>query len=518
LPRRATRRESGAAHDGGSGDGAAVALRGITKHFGETVANDGVDFTLRPGTIHALLGENGAGKTTLMRILYGLARPDAGEILVRGRRVEIRSPKDAIAAGLGMVTQHFSLVAPMTVAENVALGDEGGFRLDRRAAHAKVAEASERAGIAVDPGARVSSLSVGEQQRVEIVKALSRDADVLILDEPTAVLVPQQVEALFGALRRLREQGLAVVFISHKLREVVAISDEVTVLRRGRVVATTATGETDERELGRMMVGRPTAGVARAGDAAVRDVVLSVERLSATDSLGLAAVRDVSFEVRGGEILGVAGVSGNGQTELAEALSGMRAPAGGRITVAGRDVTAAAPAEVTAAGVGRIPENRRASIVGDLSVAYNLVLEELDAYRRGPLLDEGRIRARADELIARFDIRARATDAVGTLSGGNIQKVLLARVLAREPKVLVVAQPTQGLDVGATEYVHSQLLAQRAAGAAVLLVSEDLEELLALSDRLVVMYEGELVGRFDRGEVDVERLGLLMAGLREDAA
>jgi simple sugar transport system ATP-binding protein len=497
----------------GAGSGA-VLMRGIVKQFGDVVANDGIDFTLRPGTIHALLGENGAGKTTLMRILYGLARADDGEILVGGEHVDVRSPKDAIRAGIGMVTQHFSLVAPMTVAENVALGDEGGFRLDPRTARAKVEEASERAGIAVNATARVDSLSVGEQQRVEIVKALSRDARVLILDEPTAVLVPQQVDALFGALRRLREQGLAVVFISHKLREVVAISDEVTVLRRGRVVGTVATGETDERELGRMMVGRPMAGIARTDQARPADVALRVEGVSATGTLGLPAVRDVSFDVHGGEILGVAGVSGNGQTELAEVLSGMRSPTAGRVTVTGRDVTGATPGEVTAAGVGRIPENRRASVVGELSVAYNLVLEELDAFRRGPMLDDRRIRERAEELIARFDIRARASDPVGTLSGGNIQKVLLARVLARQPRVLVVAQPTQGLDVGATEYVHSQLLAQREAGAGVLLVSEDLEELLALSDRLVVMYEGELVGEFVRAGVDVEQVGLLMAGLR----
>jgi general nucleoside transport system ATP-binding protein len=329
------------------------------------------------------------------------------------------------------------------------------------------------------------------------------------------VLVPQQVESLFAALRRLREEGLAVVFISHKLREVMEISDEVTVLRQGRVAGTVAAGETGERELGRMMIGRPLGGIARSSERGGGEVVLRVEGLSAAGALGLPAVRDVSFEVRAGEILGVAGVSGNGQTELAEVLSGMLAPSDGRVTVAGRDVTGATPAEVTAAGVGRIPENRRASVVGELSVAYNLVLEELDAYRRGPMLDERRIRERAEELIARFDIRARASDPVGTLSGGNIQKVLLARVLAREPRVLVVAQPTQGLDVGAAEYVHSQLLAQRAAGAGVLLVSEDLEELLALSDRLVVMYEGELVGSFDRGDVDVERLGLLMAGLKD---
>jgi ABC-type uncharacterized transport system ATPase subunit len=490
-------------------------MRGIVKRFGDTVANDGVDFTLERGTIHALLGENGAGKTTLMRILYGLAAPDAGVILVGGERAEIRSPADAIRAGIGMVTQHFSLVAPMTVAENVVLGDEGGFRLDLRAARARVAEAGKRVGIAVRPDARVGALSVGERQRVEIVKALSRDCRVLVLDEPTAVLVPQQVDALFAALRLLREQGLAVVFISHKLREVMEISDEVTVLRQGRAAGTVATRDTDERELGRMMIGRPMAGLARSAERGGGEIVLRVDRLSARDALGLPAVREVTLEVRAGEILGVAGVSGNGQTELAEVLSGMRPPDAGTVTVAGRDVTGASPSRMTAAGVGRIPEDRQASVVRDLSVAYNLVLEDLDAYRNGPLLDERRIRATAERLIERFQIKARPADPVATLSGGNVQKVLLARVLAREPRALVVSQPTHGLDVGATEYVRAQLLAQRAAGAAVLLVSEDLEELLALADRLVVMYEGEIVGRFDEVDVDVDRLGLLMAGMRD---
>jgi general nucleoside transport system ATP-binding protein len=490
-------------------------MRGIVKRFGDVVANDGIDFTLERGTIHALLGENGAGKTTLMRVLYGLAAPDAGETFVAGQRVEIRSPADAIAAGVGMVTQHFSLVAPMTVAENVVLGHEGGFRLDLRAARTKVAEACERIGVTVHPNARVGALSVGERQRVEIVKALSRECRILILDEPTAVLVPQQVEALFGALRRLREQGLAVVFITHKLREVMEISDEVTVLRQGQVAGLVATASTDERELGRMMVGRPMTDIPTVHDRSSGSVVLRVERVSATGTLGLAAVRDVSLDVRAGEILGIAGVSGNGQTELAEVLSGMRAPTGGTVTVGGTDVTGATPAAMNAAGVGRIPEDRQASLVRDLSVAYNLVLEDLSAYQRGPVLDERRIRETAEELIGRFEIRARPADSVASLSGGNVQKVLLARVLSREPKLIVVAQPTQGLDVGATQYVRSQLMAQRAAGAAVLLVSEDLEELLALADRLVVMYEGEIVGRFDRADVDVDRLGLLMAGMGE---
>jgi simple sugar transport system ATP-binding protein len=493
-------------------------MRGIVKRFGDVVANDGVDLTLEPGTIHALLGENGAGKTTLMRILYGLAAADAGEIHVDGRPAQIRSPRDAIHAGIGMVTQHFSLVAPMTVAENIALGDEGGFRLDLAAARARVGAASERVGIAVAPERRVRDLSIGERQRVEIVKALARNCRVLVLDEPTAVLVPQQVDALLGALRRLRDEGLAIVFISHKLREVMEISDEVTVLRHGAVAGTLATPDTDERELGRLMIGRPMTNIARgARTAAGASALLRVERLSADGTLGLPAVRDVSFDVHGGEILGIAGVSGNGQTELAEVLSGMRSPAGGTVIVDGADVTGARPEAVTAAGVGRIPEDRRASVVGELSVAYNLVLEDLAAYRRGSMLDERLIRKTAERLIERFGIKARASDPVGTLSGGNIQKVLLARVLAREPKVLVVAQPTQGLDVGAAEYVRSQLLAQREAGAAVLLISDELEELLTLADRLIVMYEGEIVGRFDDPDVDVEQLGLLMAGLRDAA-
>jgi len=474
-------------------------MRGIVKTFGDVVANDGVDFTLAPGTIHALLGENGAGKTTLMRVLYGLTTPDDGEIRVGGWRADIRAPKDAIRLGIGMVTQHFSLVAPMTVAENVVLGAEGGFLLDLAEARRRVAQASERVGIAVEPDARIIDLSVGEQQRVEIVKALSREARVLILDEPTAVLVPQQVEALFDALRRLREDGLAVVFISHKLREVMAISDAVTVLRRGKVVGTVATRDTDQRELARMMVGELAERAPQPQAGAPGTPVLRVEGLSANDFLGLPAVKDVSFEVRAGEILGVAGVSGNGQTELAEVLSGMRPASSGRMTVDG--------------ALGRIPEDRRASLVGDMSVAYNLVLDHLDDYRHGPMLDERSLRRRADELIQRFDIRARPNDPVASLSGGNMQKVILARVLARAPRALVVAQPTQGLDVGATEYVRAQLVAQREAGAGILLISEDLEELLALSDRLVVMYEGELVGEFDRAEADVEEIGALMAGL-----
>ncbi len=492
---------------------AAVSLRGITKRFGDLVANDGVTFDVRPGEVHALLGENGAGKTTLMRILYGLTSPDSGSIEVRGRPMHIGSPRDAIAAGIGMVTQHFSLVAPMTVAENLALGRVHGPRLDRAAMRAVVERVSVTADLPVDPDARIADLSVGQQQRVEVLKALSRDCRVLILDEPTAVLVPQEVDALFATLRRLVADGLGVVFISHKLGEVRAISDRVSVLRRGRMVGT-APGGTDERELARMMVGRPTFGIERAPmtEDAPRQVVLRVDGVSAHGSRGLPALQDIDLEIAAGEVVGVAGVSGNGQTELVEVLSGMRPPTTGRVMVMGRDVTGSGPAAMMAAGVGRIPEDRRASLVMDLSVALNLILERIDDFRGPGGLDQRRIERHARELIERYQIRATPRDPVRTLSGGNIQKVLLARVLEHDPRVVVVAQPTRGLDVGASEYVRATLLGRARAGAGVLLVSEDLDELLAVADRLVVMYEGRIVGAMTTADADTDRLGLLMAG------
>jgi ABC-type uncharacterized transport system ATPase subunit len=494
-------------------DAPALELRGITKRFGPLVANDGIDFDVRRGEVHALLGENGAGKTTVMRIAYGLTHLDAGQIRVDGQVQAIRSPRDAIRAGIGMVTQHFALVRPMTVAENLALGRSRGMRLDLDEARRRGADASERFGIRVDPAARVDELAVGQQQRVEILKALSRDCRILILDEPTAVLVPDEVNALFATLRSLVADGMSVIFISHKLAEVRAISDRVSVLRRGKLVGSVP-GATDERELAGMMVGRPTFGVERPAEGAAPpgSPILRIRDLNANGPHGLPALSEVTLAVAGGEILGVAGVSGNGQTELVELLSGMREPTGGSIAVDGVELAGGDPTRMVRARVGRIPEDRHASLIGDLSVAYNLVLEHLDDFRRGGRIDEHRVHEHALDLIDRFDIRARPNDPVATLSGGNIQKVLLARVLSRDPRLLVVSQPTRGLDVGATEYVRSQLLARRAEGAAIVLVSEDLDELLALSDRLIVLYEGRVVGEMGAREAGPEQLGMLMAG------
>ena len=491
----------------------AVQMRGITKRFGQLVANDRIDFDLEHGEVHALLGENGAGKTTLMRILYGLYHTDQGEIIVNGSPVHISSPKDAIAKGIGMVSQHFTLVRSLIVAENIVLGYNRDLSLNPTTIQESVKEASERYGIDVDPGALVRHLSVGECQRVEVLKALYRNAKILIMDEPTAVLVPQEVDVLFKTLERLCSEGLSIIFISHKLNEVMKISDRITVLRDGKKIGTVKRQDTNEHELARMMVGRETFGVCREEGAQSSSAsLLSLENVSALDKKGLNALRNVSLQVREGEILGIAGVSGNGQSELGRVLAGTLKPTQGKITLGDQDLTGANPAQFTHAGVGRIPEDRYTGLIGELDVAENLALEHLEDFTKNGMLDKKRLREEAQRLIIEFQIKALPTDRCRTLSGGNMQKVILARMLSRKPRLVVANQPTRGLDIGATDFVHKRLLEERARGAAVLLISEDLEEVIALSDRIAVMYEGCIVGRFLCHEVVREKLGLLMAG------
>jgi general nucleoside transport system ATP-binding protein len=492
-------------------------LRGITKRFGPLVANDRIDLSVAPGQVHALLGENGAGKTTLMNVLYGLLQPDEGEILLDGKAVRFHTPKDAIAAGIGMVHQHFMLVPVFTVAENVTLGIEETRRsglLDRRRTRKDVRELSHRYGLEIDPDALVEHLPVGIQQRVEIVKALVRNATVLILDEPTAVLTPAETEDLFRIIRQLKDGGTSVVFISHKLKEVQAIADTITVLRRGAVVGERPPSATED-ELASLMVGRNVQLQVSKQAATPGDVVLDVSELTVADETGRVWVNGISFAVRAGEILGVAGVQGNGQTELCEALMGLRPTAAGRVTLDGHDLTHATPAQRLRAGIAYVPEDRQEDgLIGDFSVADNMVL---DAYNQRPFasglnLNLGAIASNAAEQVRDFDVRTTSADApVRTLSGGNQQKVILARELAREHKVLVGSQPTRGLDVGSIEFVHRRIVEQRDHGVAVLIVSAELDEIYALADRIAVMYEGRITG-FRPPTVPPEELGLLMAG------
>jgi ABC-type uncharacterized transport system ATPase subunit len=499
---------------------AAVEMRAIVKRFPGVLANDRVDFQADAGEVHALLGENGAGKSTLSNILTGLYRPDAGEIFIDGEQVHFQSPRDALDARIFMVHQHFRLVEPFTVAENVVLGDHRGdgrtFRLRPRAIEQRVAELSKRYGLAVDPRARIWQLSLGEQQRVEILKALYREARILILDEPTAVLTPQEADTLFETLREMAAEGRTVVFISHKLHEVKAVADRVTVLRGGRSIATVPAAEASLRSLASLMVGRELDGGQPARTRTPGEPALQLTDVWSDADRGDSAVRGASLVVRGGEIVAVAGVAGNGQRELAETVAGMRRATRGEILVGGKEIRGGDPRSAIAAGVAYVPEDRLGTgVAPSLSIASNLALK---GYRErssshGPLLRLGRMRERAVELIQRYSIAASGPGAAARLlSGGNLQKVVLAREFSGKPRLLIAASPTRGLDVGAIETVHGYLREAAADGVGVLLISEDLDEILLLADRVVVMYEGAIVGETSREEADVEEIGLLMAG------
>ena len=496
----------------------ALEMRGITKRFPGVLANDGIDLEVRPGEIHALLGENGAGKSTLMNILYGLLTPDEGEVLIDGKPVQISGPSDAIARGIGMVHQHFMLVPVFTVAENIVLGNEtmaNPVFLDVRAAEGRIRELGRQFGFDIDPNATVGDLSVGSQQRIEILKALYRGARVLILDEPTAVLTPQETTEIFAVLRRLAAEGTSIVFISHKLYEVLEIADRITVIRRGRVVGQADPKTATEEQLAEMMVGREVSLTVDKAPAKPGEVVLSVEGLTVTDDRGSVVVSDLSFEVRAGEIFGIAGVAGNGQDELVEALNGLRKARSGTVRLAGHDAFNASSREVSERGVAYIPGDRqRYGLVLASPVEDNLCLTDYykAPFSRFGILDRDAIERRATQLISEFDIRTpSATVATSTLSGGNQQKVIVAREFSRNLVLLIADQPTRGIDVGSIEFIHKQIVAKRDAGTAVLLVSAELDEVLELSDRIGVIYRGRLVATVDGATAEKERIGLIMA-------
>jgi ABC-type uncharacterized transport system ATPase subunit len=496
---------------------------GITKRFPGVLANDKVDFDVKAGEVHSLLGENGAGKSTLMRILYGLYQADEGEVRLGGRTVRITSPAVAIRQGIGMIHQHFMLVPTLTVAENVALGlpSTRGFLTEPARVAARIRKLSGEYGLKVDPDAYVWQLSVGERQRVEIMKALYRNASLLILDEPTAVLTPQEVDDLFVTLRQMVRDGRGLVFISHKIHEVLALSDRITVLRNGRTVGTVLPSEATRRDLAHMMVGRDVAFAQERSIAEAGQVRLAIGDLVVPGDRGSDAVRGLGLEVRSGEIVGIAGVSGNGQRELAEAVAGLRAPASGSIRIEGVELAGGSPEDMRSAGLGYVPEERmRDGVIGDFTVSDNLMLVDSRSrrYSRWGFLRQGVIRRRCEKLVTAFGVKTPglATPA-RNLSGGNIQKLILAREFSGEPRVLLVSQPTRGVDVGAAEYIHGRLMEQRERGTAILIISGDLDEVLALSDRIVVMYEGTIIGEVDPAEATRETLGLMMAGVRPDA-
>ncbi len=498
--------------------------KGITKQFPGVLASDNVNFDLRKGEIHALLGENGAGKSTLMNLIYGLHNPDKGEILVNGKVAAIHSPNDSIALGIGMVHQHFMLIPVFTVAENIMLGDEMVKRgsLDRASVAARINEISKQYGLDIDPNAIVGDLPVGIQQRVEIVKTLYRHAKIVILDEPTAVLTPQEAEDLFRIMRDLTARGVSIIFITHKLKEVLAVADRITVMRAGRVINTVSPAETDSAQLANMMVGRQVILTVDKKDHKPTEEILKVEGLHVRDQRDLETVHNVSFSVRGGEVLGIAGVQGNGQTELSEALTGLRSPTGGKVTIAEKDLTGKTPRVITEAGLAHIPEDRqRHGLVLSYSITDNMALCD---YYHPPFSKHGVIQPKAlDEnarkLIAAFDVRTPSSFvSAGKLSGGNQQKVIVARELSRPVKLVIANQPTRGLDVGSIEYIHSEIIKMRDRGVAVLLISAELDEIIALSDRIAVMYRGQIVAIVDAKETTREQLGLWMAGAHVETA
>ncbi|MDZ4770577.1 MAG: ABC transporter ATP-binding protein [Chloroflexota bacterium] len=498
-------------------------VRGLTKRFPGVVANDHIDLQLRRGQVLGLLGENGAGKSTLMNMIYGLYQPDEGEILINGAPVRIDSPNDAIRLGVGMVHQHFQLVPVLSVTENIMLGNETvtGIFLNKRAARRRIIDISTQYGLNVDPDALIQDLPVGVQQRVEIIKALYRKAEILILDEPTAVLTPQETEGLFRIMRSLLDRGVSIIFISHKLKEILEICVDIVVLRGGKVAGRIEPWRANEELLAEMMVGREVLLHVEKAKAQPKEAVLRVENLRVLDDRKLEAVRDVTLEVRAGEIVGIAGVQGNGQTELIEAITGLRLPMSGRIILNGQDITGASPRRITEAGIAHVPEDRQKNgMVSAFPVKDNIVLQSyyVEPFSRGILANDAAIDKEASELVKKFDVRPpNIFQSIGKLSGGNQQKVIIARELTRDSRLLIAAQPTRGLDVGSIEFIHKQIVAMRDRGAGVLLISAELDEILSLADRVVVMFAGTIMDSLPIEQATRNLCGLLMAGVRTTA-